>query len=71
MFDKLFKRKSKTVEVVPQIEECDCEKYFQDSFDKEYLYFVALGVTTMENYIKMKRMYYEKRVDKISSSGDL
>lgn len=46
---------------------CDCEKYFLDSFDKEHLYFVALGVTTMENYIEMKKLYYKNRVDKISS----
>ena len=47
--------------------ECNCEKYFLDSFDKEHLYFVALGVTTMENYIEMKKLYYKNRVDKISS----
>jgi hypothetical protein len=50
-----------------QTEELDCEKYFLDSFDKEHLYFVALGVTTMENYIKMKKLYYKNRVDKINS----
>lgn len=58
MFKRLFGRKSK--------EECNCEKYFLDSFDKEHLYFVALGITTMENYTEMKKQYYEKRVDKIS-----
>ena len=47
--------------------ECNCEEYFLDSFDKEHLYFVALGVTTMENYIEMKKLYYKNRVDKISS----
>jgi hypothetical protein len=51
--------------------DCDCEKYFLDTFDKEHLYFVALGVTTMENYIEMKKMYYRNRVDKISSLGVL
>jgi hypothetical protein len=50
---------------------CNCEKYFLDTFDKEHLYFVALGVTTMENYIEMKKLYYKKRVDKISSSEGL
>lgn len=47
--------------------DCNCEKYFLDTFDKEHLYFVALGVTTMENYIEMKKLYYKSRVDKISS----
>ena len=51
--------------------ECNCEEYFLDSFDKEHLYFVALGVTTMENYIEMKKLYYKNRVDKISSSEGL
>ena len=50
-----------------QTEKKDCEQYFLDSFDKEHLYFVALGVTTMENYIEMKKLYYKNRVDKISS----
>jgi hypothetical protein len=57
MFKRLLSRKPK--------EECNCEKYFLDSFDKEHLYFVALGVTTMENYKEMKTQYYEKRVDRI------
>ena len=60
MLKRLFNRKLK--------EKCNCEKYFLDSFDKEHLYFVALGVTTMENYIEMKKLYYKNRVDKISSS---
>jgi hypothetical protein len=60
MLKRLFSRKP-TEEC-----KCDCEKYFLDSFDKEHLYFVALGVTTMENYAEMKRQYYEKRIDKIS-----
>ena len=58
MYKRLFNRKQK--------EECNCEKYFLDSFDKEHLYFVALGITTMENYAEMKRQYYEKRIYKIS-----
>ena len=58
MLQKLFGKKPK--------EECNCEKYFLDGFDKEHLYFVALGITTIEHYTEMKRQYYENRIDKIS-----
>ena len=47
---------------------CEFEEYVKDDFDKEHLYFVFLGITSIENYKKMKQLYFENEIHKVKNN---